>query len=94
MKALLRSYLLPSSSLRSLLAFEDLANSSRKFALLVHPRLLDAGIVDFNVLELKFTGDPPWTFPPVRICLFLSKLVKLSHSPSELRGAHSGRSHL
>ena len=26
-----------------------------------------------------------WNFPPVRICLFLSKLVKASHLPSELR---------
>ena len=41
--------------------------------------------MDFNVLEFKFTGAPPWTFPPVRICLFLSKLVKTSHSLSELR---------
>ena len=52
---------------------------------LVHTRLLDAGIVDFNVLEFKFTGIPPWTFPPVHICLFLSEVVKASHLPSELR---------
>ena len=26
---------------------------------------------------------PPWTFPPLHICLFLSKLVKASHSPTE-----------
>ena len=52
---------------------------------MVHPRLLDVGIVDFNVLEFKFAGAPPCTFPPVRICLFLSKLVKVPHSPSELR---------
>ena len=50
-KALLRAYFLPSSPLRSLLASEDLASSSWKFALLVLPLLLDAGIVDFNVLE-------------------------------------------
>ena len=85
MKALLRPYLLPSSPLRSLLASEDLASSSWKFALLVHPKLLDAGIMDFNVLGFKFTGVPPWTSPPLRICLFLSKLVKASYSPSELR---------
>ena len=30
-------------------------------------------------------GAPPCTFPPVRVCLFLSKLVKASHSPFELR---------
>ena len=72
--------LLPSSPLRSLLASEDLANSSWKFALLVFPRSLD-----FNVLEFKFTGSPPWTFSSVLICLFLSKLVKASHSISELR---------
>ena len=41
--------------------------------------------MDFNVLEFKFTGAFPWTFPSVRICLFLSKMVKPSHSPSELR---------
>ena len=84
-KALLRPYLLPSSPLRSFLASEDLTSSSWKFALMVHLRLLDAGIVDFNVLEFKFTGAPPWTFPSVRICLFLSKLVKAFHSPYGLR---------
>ena len=40
--------------------------------------------MDFKVLESKFAGAPPWTFPPVRICLFLSKVVKASHSPSKL----------
>ena len=40
--------------------------------------------MDFNVLEFKFTGAPPWTFPSAHICLFLSKFVKASHSPSEL----------
>ena len=71
-KALLRSYFLPFSPLQFLLASEDLDNSSWKFALLVHPRLLGEGIVDFNVLEFKFTGVPPWTFPSFPICLFLS----------------------
>ena len=66
-KALLRPYFLPSSPLRSLLASEDLASSSWKLALLVHPRLSDAGIVGFNILEFKLAGAPPWTFPPVRI---------------------------
>ena len=56
-KDLLRSYLLPSSPLRSLLASEDLASSSWKFPLLVHPQLLDAGVVDFNILELKLDLD-------------------------------------
>ena len=37
-KALLRPYLLPSSPLRSLLVSEDLASSTWKFAILVHPR--------------------------------------------------------
>ena len=41
--------------------------------------------MDFKVLEFKFTGAPPWTFPSVRICLFLLKRVKASHFPSELR---------
>ena len=41
--------------------------------------------MDFNVLEFIFAGAPPWTFPPLRICLFLSKLVKTSHFPSELQ---------
>ena len=50
----------------------------------VHPRLLDVGIVDFNGLDFKFTGTHPWTFPPVRIYLFLSKLVQTFHFPSEL----------
>ena len=76
-RALLRPYLLPSSPLRSFLASEDLASSSWKFALLVYPRLLDADIVDFNVLRFKFTVSPPWAFLPARICLFLSKLVKV-----------------
>ena len=49
-----RPYPLPSSALLSLLASVDLASSSWMFALLAHPRLLDAGIVDFNVLEFKF----------------------------------------
>ena len=40
--------------------------------------------MDFNVLEFKFTGAPPWTFSSVRICLFLLKLVKASSSTSEL----------
>ena len=53
MKALLHPYLLPSSPLCSLLASEDLANSSKKFALLVHPGLLDVGIMCFNDLELN-----------------------------------------
>ena len=61
-KTLFRPYLLPSSYLRPLLAFEDLDSSSWKFALLVHLRLLDAGIVDLNVLEFKFAGAPPWIF--------------------------------
>ena len=39
-KALLRPYFLPSSPLRSLLTSEDLASSSWKFALLVHPDCL------------------------------------------------------
>ena len=34
----LRPYLLPSSPLRSLLVSEDLASSTWKFAILVHPR--------------------------------------------------------
>ena len=63
----------------------NLANSSWKFALLVHPRLLDAGIVDFNVLEFKFAGALPWALSSVLICLFLSKPVKASHFNSELR---------
>ena len=71
MNALLCLYLLPSSPLRSsLLDSEDLANSSCKFDI--------SDIVNFNVYEFKFTGDPP-----ARICLFLSKLV--SHSPSVFR---------
>ena len=48
------------------------------------PCLLDVGIVEFNILEFIFMGDPPWTSPPVHICLFLWKLVKASHFPSEL----------
>ena len=52
-KALLRPYFLPSSPLWSLLVSEDLASSLWKFSLLVHPRLLDAGIMDFSVLEFK-----------------------------------------
>ena len=51
MKALLRLYFFPSSLLRSLLASEDLASSSWKFALIVYLHLLDGVIVDFNVLE-------------------------------------------
>ena len=81
LKALPHPNLLPSSSLWSLLASEDLANSSWKFALSIHPRLLDAGIIELNYLEFKFMGTPPWTFPCVCICLFLLKLVKVSHSP-------------
>ena len=54
-KALLHPYLLPSSPLGSLLASEDLACFSWKFALLVHTRFFGAGIVDFNVLEFKYT---------------------------------------
>ena len=50
-KAILRPYSFLSSPLPSLLAFEDLANSSWKFALFVHPRFLHAGIVDVNFLE-------------------------------------------
>ena len=42
-QALLRSYFLPSSPFRSLLASEDLASSSWESALLVHLRLLDRG---------------------------------------------------
>ena len=68
-----------------MLASEDLASSFSKFALLFHPRLLDSGIVDFNILEFKFAGAHPWTFPPVPICLFLLKLVKAFRFPSELR---------
>ena len=79
-KAPLRSYLLPFSSLRTLLASEDLANSLGKFAVLGGSIV---GIRNFNVLEFKFTGGPAWTFPPIHICLFFSKLVKASHSPSE-----------
>ena len=86
-KALICPYFLPSSPLRFLLASEDLTSSSWKFALLVHHRLLDAGIVDFNILQFKFAGAPLWTFPPVRIFLLLSKLVKASHFPSELRSS-------
>ena len=52
-KALLRPYLIPSFPLRFLLTSEDLANSSWKFALLVHPQLLYEGIVDFNILEFE-----------------------------------------
>ena len=84
---LLCPYFLPSSPLHSLLASENLASSSWKFVLLVHPRLVDAGIMDFNILELKFEGAPPWTFPPVCICLFLLKLVKASNFPSELQSS-------
>ena len=76
-KALLRPYFLLSSPLRWLLVSEDLASSSWKFAL-----LLDAGIVDLKILEFQFAGALPWTFPPVRIRLFLSKLVKASHFPT------------
>ena len=83
-KALLRLYFLPSSPLLSLLASEVLAISSWKFALLVQPRLWEEDIVYFNVLEFKFAGAPHWTFPSVRICLFLSKLVKANNFPSEL----------
>ena len=49
--------------------------------------MLDAGIVGFNILEFKFTGAPPWTIPLVHICLFLLKLVKASHFPSELQSS-------
>ena len=58
-KALDRPYFHPSSPLRSLLDSEDVANSSWKFAVLVHPRFLDAIIVYFNVLELILEGAPP-----------------------------------
>ena len=71
-KALLRPYFLPSFPLQSLLASGDLASSSWKFPLLVQPRLLDAGIVDFNILEFKLAGAPPWNCPPVRIYFPLS----------------------
>ena len=40
--------------------------------------------MDFNILEFKFAGALPWTFPPIRICLFLSKVVKTFHFSSEL----------
>ena len=33
------------------------------------------------------SGALPWTFLPVCICLFFSKLVKASHFPSELRSS-------
>ena len=39
----------------------------------------------FNSLEFKITGAPPWNFPPARICLSLSNLVKAPHPLSELR---------
>ena len=86
-KVLFRHYLLPSSSLWSLLASENLANNSWKFSVLVYSQLLDAGIVNFNVLEFKFTGALLWTFLPARIFffLFLSNVVESSHFPSELR---------
>ena len=51
-----------------------------KFVLLVHRRLLD-----FTILKFKFMDAFHWTFLSFSICLFLSKLVKASHSPSELR---------
>ena len=41
--------------------------------------------MNFNILEFKFTGIPPWTFPTVHICLFLVKLVKATYCSSELR---------
>ena len=94
-KALLRPYFLPSSPLRSLLASEDLASSSWKFALLVHPRLVDTGIVDLHIVEFQFAGALPRTFPPVRICLFLSKLPTFlpSYDPL-LWSMHSSTLHL
>ena len=70
MKALLRPYLLSSSPLWSLLRPLLRPDSSWKFALLVHPRLLDADIVD-NVLEFKFKGAHPWTFHLARIFAYL-----------------------
>ena len=33
----------------------------------------------------NFAVALPWTFSPVRICLFLSKLAKASHFPFELQ---------
>ena len=48
--------------------------------------------MDFNVLEFKFMGTPPWTFPPAHIYLFLLKWVKASHSPSELCCSALGQS--
>ena len=50
---------------------------------MVHPQLLDVVIMDFSILGFKFMALPPWTFPPVCICLFLLKLVKDSYSFSE-----------
>ena len=41
--------------------------------------------MDFSGLDFKFTGFPPWTFPSVRISLFLLNRVKAFHFPSELR---------
>ena len=58
-KVLLCPNFVPSSPLQSLLTSEDLASSIGKFALLFRPRLLDAGIVNINVLEVKFEGAPP-----------------------------------
>ena len=54
---------------------------------MVHRQLLNVAIVDFNILEFIFAGAPPWTFPPVHICLFMSKMVKASHFLSELRSS-------
>ena len=66
------------------MANEDLANSLWKFVLLAHTRFLDVVVMDFNVLEFKFPGAPPWIFLPTSYCLFLSRLVKASHSTSQL----------
>ena len=54
LNAFLRTYLLPPSSLRSLLNSEDLASSSWKFSLLVHLEVQIHGWLSLNFSSLSY----------------------------------------
>ena len=72
-EALPRPYFLPSSPLRPLLTSEDLASSSWKVALLVHPRFLDAGHRGFQRFGVQIRECPSLDFSS---CLYLFIFVE------------------
>ena len=77
LRSFLRTQLLSTSPLKALFAPEAFPTSPCQFAQITYS-LLESSSISANpsVLEFRFTGIPPWTFPPTQVYLSLASFPK------------------